>query len=68
MNHPNQAYIGDDDGADDCQVSNLLALNANHGLQACGTTMEYNAADDQVEFKVFFSSRRRSGFETHRIE
>ncbi len=46
-------YIGTDEQADGCQVTDIGGSgSANHGLQACGTTMEYNAEDGAIVFKV----------------
>jgi hypothetical protein len=46
------AYIGADEEADGCQVTDHdTSATASHGLQACGATMEYFAEDGAIVFK-----------------
>jgi len=46
------AYIGADEEADGCQVTDHdTSATASHGLQACGATMEYVAEDGAIVFK-----------------
>ena len=56
--HPyNMAYVGDQVSSEDAPTNCLLSnsdgtLKISHGLEDCGTTMEYDSATNQVHFTV----------------
>ena len=58
--HPyNMAYVGDQGSSENAPTNCLLSnsdgtLKISHGLEECGTTMEYDSATNQVHFTVSF--------------